>query len=607
MPPGTVQDIAEQPPTHRAEYLQEAAGTLRQRIDVVSPLFVLFMGIGTVSEAMAYPARAHTAWTMYAAEAAVAVLAVLACRLPGLRRRPQVIGGALVGVLATLIIRYHVLAGAPAERLAMVLLCLLNLFSVLLPWGWLPQAVAAGMAWAAFGVGGPYLATANDIWVIPWLTLFAGGTTSVVGAFFLDRYRYEAFRRTVLQTEEAETAQALLDVAQLLSTNLDRPDVLEHVNGLVVGALACDWSSTFLFEEEAGVYRLAANVGTSPEVREELAQIAFPPESLPLLGMLRAGELIEIPDAATTTLVPHALMIRLETASALYAPITRGEKIMGVLVAGYRRQTGAFSTKQRRLLLGIGRAISVALENARLITDLQSASQLKSEFVATMSHELRTPLNVIMGYSEMLADDQFDPGSTPWRDTVTRIQRTSFDLMDLVSATLDLGRLEAGRETVELTALDVPRLCAELSAEMQPVVAPEVTLRWHVTPGAETICSDRGKIKTILKNLVGNACKFTSAGVVQLAAEVDGDLVVLTVRDTGIGIRREHLPIIFEMFRQVDSSSTRRFGGVGLGLHIVKRLVDLLGGTIEVDSTPGAGSTFRVRLPHDPAAVAPSV
>jgi len=372
-----------------------------------------------------------------------------------------------------------------------------------------------------------------------------------------------------------------------------------------VGAVACDWSSTFLFEEQAGVYRLAANVGTTAEVRDDLAQIAFPPDSLPLLGMLRAGELIEIPDAATTTLVPYALMRRLETASALYAPITRGEKIMGVLVAGHRRKTGAFSTKQRRLLLGIGRAISVALENARLITDLQAASRLKSEFVATMSHELRTPLNVIMGYSEMLADDQFDPGSTPWRDTVSRIQRTSFDLMDLVSATLDLGRLEAGREHVEHVPLDVAKLCAELSAEMQPIVASEVTLRWHVTPGAETICTDRIKIKTILKNLVGNACKFTSAGVVQLAAEVDGEQVVLTVRDTGIGIRREDLPIIFEMFRQVDSSPTRRFGGVGLGLHIVKRLVDLLGGTIEVDSTPGAGSTFRVRLPHDADALAP--
>jgi signal transduction histidine kinase len=488
----------------------------------------------------------------------------------------------------------------------MVLLCLLSLLSVLLPWGWFPQAVAAGMTWVAFAIAGPYLATANDIWVIPWLALLAGATTSVLGAYFLDRYRYEAFRRTVLQTEEAETAQALLDVAQLLSTNLDRPDVLEHVNGLVVGALACDWSSTFLFAEESGIYRLAANVGTNPEVRDALAQIEFPPDSLPLLGLLRAGELIEIPDAATTTLVPHALMRRLETASALYAPITRGEKIMGVLVAGHRKQTGPFSSKQRRLLLGIGRAISVALENARLIADLQSASRLKSEFVATMSHELRTPLNVIMGYSEMLADDQFATGSTSWRDTVARIQRTSFDLMDLVSATLDLGRLEAGRETVDLTALDVLRLCTELSAEMQPVVAPEVTLRWSVTPGAETICTDRIKIKTILKNLVGNACKFTSAGVVQLAAEVDGEQVVLTVRDTGIGIRREDLPIIFEMFRQVDSSPTRRFGGVGLGLHIVKRLVDLLGGSIEVDSTPGAGSTFRVRLPQDSGALAPS-
>jgi signal transduction histidine kinase len=463
-----------------------------------------------------------------------------------------------------------------------------------------PRAEAARRLGLSAGLGLPVLADGEVIVVLEFfvresraedarlMDVFAGAAVQL-GAVI---QRKRAERRA---EEAARTAEALVDVGQTLASHLGQPDMLERVAVLAVGALGCDWSATFLWNDADRTLALVASAGMPAELRAALGAGPLPADGFGLADDAGPSALVEIPDLALATEAP-AVLRRLGAASALYAPIRLAGTTMGVQVHGYRVRTGSFATKQRRLATGVADATAIAVANARLIDDLQASSRLKSEFVATMSHELRTPLNIIVGYSDMLAEGVVGPLSREQRDTVARVQRAGIELLDLVNATLDMGRIEAGREAVVHDEVDVAAVLRQLDIELAPLVAPGVALRWQNLLGAPLV-TDKTKLKTILKNLVGNALKFTPHGSVDVLAHWEGDLVRLEVRDTGVGIPAESLPVIFDMFRQADSSSTRTFGGVGLGLHIVRRLVDLLGGRVSVESTVGVGSTFVVTWP----------
>ena len=297
----------------RAAHRLETLPVLRQRLSVAMALFVFFMGIGTFVEVTYYPARAPLALLLYGLEALIAIVGAGTCWLPRMRDRSETIAALTTVSLLACINAYHAAVHAQAERVATVLACVLNLASVLLPWGWTAQLSVAFGSFVSFAVAGPHFVT-QDALAFPAIVLVAAGTTSILGAFFLDRYRFEAFRRTALQTEEAEIAAALAHVGETLSKHLGETDVLERVNHLAVDVLGCDFSSLFLFDERRGVYWLAANVGSRPEVRAELSQLEFPPDSMPLLQALRPGELIAIADASHETLVPPELNRRLEVA-----------------------------------------------------------------------------------------------------------------------------------------------------------------------------------------------------------------------------------------------------------------------------------------------------
>jgi signal transduction histidine kinase len=188
------------------------------------------------------------------------------------------------------------------------------------------------------------------------------------------------------------------------------------------------------------------------------------------------------------------------------------------------------------------------------------------------------------------------------KDALERVRANALELLELVNATLDLNRLEAGSVSVNAQTFQVSELADEIDAQVRMLRADGVDLRWQLRTDLPSVRGDVVKLKVILKNLITNALKFTKRGSVTVGLDVrDGDLVV-DVADTGIGMSAEATKIVFEPFQQADASIQRDFGGAGLGLHIVRRLVTILGGTIEVESELGRGTTMHVRLPQLQAA-----
>jgi PAS domain S-box-containing protein len=231
---------------------------------------------------------------------------------------------------------------------------------------------------------------------------------------------------------------------------------------------------------------------------------------------------------------------------------------------------------------------------------LEQASALKSQFLANMSHEFRTPLNAILGYTHMLLHGVTGPVSEQQRKSLTRIDSNSRHLLALINDILDITRIEAGRMPLNLSTFRIPELVNEVMQELEPIIRKSnLTVTARMAGSLPPLKSDRQKVKQILLNLLSNALKFTPAGSVTLRAALNAKarVVEISVIDTGVGIPPEDRAKVFEDFRQLDSSPARGYGGTGLGLSICRRLSQMLGGTLNLESEVGAGSTFTLRLP----------
>ncbi|MBS0481360.1 MAG: response regulator [Proteobacteria bacterium] len=228
------------------------------------------------------------------------------------------------------------------------------------------------------------------------------------------------------------------------------------------------------------------------------------------------------------------------------------------------------------------------------------ANIAKSAFLANMSHELRTPLNAIIGYAEVLQDDLSRAGMDRSVEDLGWIYSSSQQLLELINSLLDLSKIEAGRMEVDVHSFDLRKLLTEVEATLQPLAGKQSnTLVFSTDEAVGMVKSDSTKLRQSLLNLGSNACKFTENGFVHVNTRYDGADIVVEVSDTGIGMSAEEMARLFQPFVQSDSSTTRRFGGTGLGLTLVKRFTEMLGGSVKLASEPGFGSTFTIRIARD--------
>ncbi len=238
----------------------------------------------------------------------------------------------------------------------------------------------------------------------------------------------------------------------------------------------------------------------------------------------------------------------------------------------------------------------------------QAASEAKSAFIASTSHELRTPLSAIVGYSELIAGEISGPITPRQREFLERIRLSTLHLMSLIEEILTFSRIEAGKEELLLDPCDLAELAREAVALLEPQALRKGLTLTFSAPDQLPAVSDARKVRQVLLNLLGNAVKFTDSGAVHLDVFYDGEYACYRVCDTGPGIGPDQLERIFEAFTQGDQSMTRRKGGTGLGLAVSRKLAEMLGGGLSVESSVGQGSVFTVRLPlHTPEPPPPLV
>lgn len=286
-------------------------------------------------------------------------------------------------------------------------------------------------------------------------------------------------------------------------------------------------------------------------------------------------------------------------------PMRAKGEVIGVL-SFYTKGTYEFDFEEVEFLATLAGQASIAIHNSTLFEqtkkqaiELDKANQVKDEFLSVMSHELRTPLNVIVGYTDMLHDGVLGEVNPEQNDALDKVLSRSKALLSMISSILQATSIEAEASRVDSRETNLEELLKELRSTCIVPMGKELTLKWDYPSELPLVKTDREKLKQILQNLVNNAIKFTEKGHVSISVRhIPGaQAVEFKVADTGAGIPKDALPIIFDMFRQVDSSETRAYGGVGLGLYIVKKFTEMLGGKVEVESELAKGSIFTLRFP----------
>lgn len=284
-----------------------------------------------------------------------------------------------------------------------------------------------------------------------------------------------------------------------------------------------------------------------------------------------------------------------------------GGKLIGVLDL-QSDQEDFFSEEDLNVQTTLAAQIAVAVENAnqyaaqvQTSTKLREVDQLKSEFLASMSHELRTPLNSIIGFADVLLEGLDGDLNERMEEDVRLIRQSGDHLRGLIGDILDMSKIEAGRMDLRYEEIDIAQLANDVLATAAPLAQEKhLFLHLDIDDGVKPVQADRTRLRQVLWNIMGNAIKFTEKGSITVSVQAQQNHILCSVRDTGIGIKEEHAAVVFEQFRQIDGGLNRAAGGTGLGMPITKKLVELHGGEIWIESVFGQGSTFLFTIPYNP-------
>jgi signal transduction histidine kinase len=406
-----------------------------------------------------------------------------------------------------------------------------------------------------------------------------------------------------------EELRALGEVSRAVSSTLDLETVL---NTIVVRAVEISGTYGGIIYEYDEAQRVFGRVRAAHRLDDELGEViretpirfgeGVSGKAAALRSPAQVADVLD--DQAYGVARIRAVFERQGFRSLLAVPLLFEDRILGVLTV-WRQAPGTFAPEIVNLLQTFATQSVLAIQNARLFREIQEkgqqlelASKHKSQFLANMSHELRTPMNAVLGYTDLILDDIFGEVPAPIRETLERVKTNGQHLLALINDVLDLSRMEAGQLTLSLGDYAMGEVVhAAVSAVESLAAGKKLALKAIVPADLPPGRGDERRLTQVLLNLAGNAIKFTDSGGISIEARaVDGAFLV-SVSDTGPGISEVDQHKIFEEFQQADSSSTRAKGGSGLGLSISRRIVELHGGRLWVESAPGVGSTFYFTVP----------
>ena len=410
----------------------------------------------------------------------------------------------------------------------------------------------------------------------------------------------------LVQERLSSELRTVSEVGTITSTIMDVEELLQTVVDLTKTRFGLYHTHIYLMHENGRTLSLRAGadeVGRLMTLEEHAISIHA---NAIVARTARSREATVVNDTRTSeAFLPHPLLPH--TRAELAVPMIVADNLVGVLDV-QSDVANRFTEQEILTMRTLASQIAVAVQNAEQYAEqvtiaekLRDVDKLKSEFLASMSHELRTPLNSIIGFADVLLEGLDGELNERMEQDVRLIRDSGDHLRNLIGDILDMSKIEAGRMELRYEDVDMRRMANDIVAAATPL-AQEKNLEMflNLAEDVSIINADRTRIRQVLTNIVGNAIKFTEKGHVSLGMEMQDTDVLISVQDTGIGIKPENIAIVFEQFRQVDGALNRKVGGTGLGMPISKNLVELHGGRIWIESTVGVGTTFWFTIPVHP-------